>query len=180
MYDAVIQNTHPDSVMSARTCPTLHSPGDTPVFILDGFRSAFNVGSAFRTAEAVYPSAVFLCGVCAVPGNRKLAHSARGTQNCIPWMRFEQAEDAAAWASATGRRIVAVERTESSISMLDAGFLPSDAFVFGNEALGISKPVLDGADMVVHFPQTGFRDCLNVSSVIAMVASEIQRRRLRG
>lgn len=180
MYDAVIQNTHPDSVMSARTCPTLHSPGDTPVFILDGFRSAFNVGSAFRTAEAVYPSAVFLCGVCAVPGNRKLAHSARGTQNCIPWMRFEQAEDAVAWASATGRRIIAVERTEGSISMLDAGFLPSDAFVFGNEALGISKPVLDGADMVVHFPQTGFRDCLNVSSVIAMVASEIQRRRLRG
>jgi len=166
--------------MSALPSPRLHSPGDTPVFILDGFRSAFNVGSAFRTAEAVYPSAVFLCGVCAVPGNRKLAHSARGTQNSIPWMRFERAEDAAEWASATGRRIIAVERTAGGVSMLDAGFLPSDAFVFGNEALGISKAVLDRSDMVVHFPQSGFRDCLNVASVIAMVAYEIQRRRLRG
>jgi len=177
MYEAVSQNNHGDRDISAP--PTrLHSPGTTPLFILDNFRSAFNVGSAFRTAEAVSPAAVLLAGVCAVPGDRKLAHSARGTQASVPWRYFEHTVDAVLWARGTGRRVVALERTEGSIHLFEACFDPSDAFIFGNEALGICPEALSACGLAVHFVQSGARNCLNVASVVAIVASEIQRRRL--
>lgn len=175
----MIQNSQGETASSAPAFPRLHSPGNTPLFILDNFRSAFNVGSAFRTAEAASPSAVFLCGVSAVPGNRKLAHSARGTQKSVPWRYFERTVEAVDWAGETGRRIVALERSGDSVSILEAQFDPSDAFVFGNEALGICPEALARAGIKVHVVQTGSRNCLNVSSVIAIVAAEIQRRRLR-
>ncbi len=177
MYEAVSQKSQGERDMSALQT-RLHSPGTTPLFILDNFRSAFNVGSAFRTAEAVSPAAVLLTGVCAVPGNRKLAHSARGTQASVPWRYFEHARDAVMWAAGTGRRVVALERTEDSVSLYEADFDPSDAFLFGNEALGISPEALSACGLSVHFVQSGARNCLNVSSVVAIVASEIQRRRL--
>jgi len=136
------------------------------------------VGSAFRTAEAVSPCALFLCGCCALPGNRRLAHTARGTQEAVLWRHFDQASEAAGWLKATGRRIVAVEGGRGSRTLFDAGFSVSDAFVFGNEALGVSGDVLSGADMVVGLPQTGRRSCMNVASALAVVAMEIQRMRL--
>jgi tRNA G18 (ribose-2'-O)-methylase SpoU len=174
----VNQKTQFETATSGFALPLLHSPGTTPVFILDNFRSAFNVGSAFRTAEAVWPAAVLLCGVCAVPGNRKLAHSARGTQKCLPWRYFDRTEQAVDWAAGTGRRIVALEMSEGSIPLNEAVFDPSDAFVFGNEALGIAPAALLRADLSVHFVQSGSRNCLNVSSILAIVAGEIQRRRI--
>ena len=36
------------------------------VVVLDNIRSAHNVGSAFRTADAFKADKVFLCGICAV------------------------------------------------------------------------------------------------------------------
>lgn len=149
-----------------------------PVFVLDSFRSAFNVGSAFRTAEAVSPAAVFLTGTCAVPGGRKLSHTARGTQDEVPWRYFQRALDAVAWLAATGRRIVAVEGGPGAVPLFDAPFGTGDAFVFGNEALGIEPEVESAADLRICFPQSGVRRCMNVSSVLAVVAAEIQRRRI--
>jgi tRNA G18 (ribose-2'-O)-methylase SpoU len=149
-----------------------------PLFILDGFRSAYNVGSAFRTAEAASPSALLLCGCCAVPPNRKLAHTARGTQREVPWRRFDDALEAACWARGTGRRLVAVDNSPDAECLFEARFETGDAFVFGNEALGIDGRVLGTADVRVCFPQTGLRGCLNVAGVLAIVAAEIQRRRL--
>lgn len=159
--------------------PELH--GDSsgmPVFVLDSFRSAFNVGSAFRTAEAVSPAAVFLTGTCALPGNRKLAHTARGTQHEVPWRYFSRSVEAVEWLAAAGRRIVAVEGGPGAVPLFDAPFETGDAFVFGSEALGVDPEVESMADIRIHFPQSGSRRCMNVSSVLALVAAEIQRRRL--
>lgn len=159
--------------------PDLHGNSrGMPVFVLDSFRSAFNVGSAFRTAEAVSPAAVFLTGTCAVPGNRKLAHTARGTQDEVPWRYFPRSPEAVAWLAATGRRIVAVEGGPGSVPLFDAPFETGDAFVFGSEALGIDPGVESSADLRICFPQSGRRRCMNVSSILALVAAEIQRRRL--
>jgi len=156
----------------------LHSSSGAPILLLDNLRSAFNVGSAFRVAEAISPCHVFLTGCCARPGGRKLAHTARGTQNTVLWKYFESSADAAAWISGTGRRLVVLEPLPEAIPIFEAPFGISDAFVFGNEALGVSSGVLAAADMRVYMPQTGTRGCMNVAGAIAATAMEIQRRRL--
>lgn len=148
-----------------------------PVFLLDNLRSAFNVGSIFRTVEAIQPAAVFLTGICCRPGNRKLAHSSRGTYAVVPWRYFSEAAEAAAWARETGRMLVAVENSENAIPIWKAQFELSSTFMFGNEADGLQPDIAEMADITIQFPQTGDRRCINVSSIAAVIAAEIQRRK---
>jgi 23S rRNA (guanosine2251-2'-O)-methyltransferase len=158
---------------------SFHSSSGMPLFVLDNFRSAYNVGSVFRTAESVYPAGVLLTGITVRPGSRKLARTARGTQATVPWRYFDTPSEAVDWAKGTGRTVVAVESgTPGSVPLHMAGFPVSSAFVLGNEALGVSEAVLEAADMLVHVPQSGERNCMNVSGVAAVLAWEIQRRRL--
>ncbi|MBD3369839.1 TrmH family RNA methyltransferase [Candidatus Fermentibacteria bacterium] len=158
--------------------PYFHGSSGMPLFVLDNFRSAFNVGSVFRTAESVTPAGVILCGICCRPGNRKLAHTARGTQSSVPWRYFQSLEKALRWVSGTGRKIVVVERKAGAVPVFDADLDLSSAFVLGNEALGVAPEAADWVHQAVYFPQSGRRDCINVSSMAAVVGAEIQRRRL--
>lgn len=148
-----------------------------PVFILDNLRSAFNVGSVFRTAEAIRPAAVFLTGICCRPGNRKLSHTSRGTHAVVPWRYFSKAPDAAIWAKESGRMLVAVENSNDAVPLWEARFELSSAFMFGNEADGLNPDIAGMAEVSICFPQTGKRKCINVSSIAAIIASEIQRRK---
>ena len=145
--------------------------------MLDNLRSAFNVGSVFRTAEAVWPAAVFLTGICCRPGNRKLSHTSRGTYAVVPWRYFNKAVDAAIWAKDSGRMLVAVENSEDAVPVWEASFDSSSAFMLGNEADGLNPALAEMADISICFPQSGIRKCINVSSIAAVIASEIQRRK---
>lgn len=151
-----------------------------PLFILDNLRSAYNVGSVFRTAEALYPCGIFLTGICCRPGNRKLAHTSRGTYAVVPWRYFQKAETALRWAVDSGRTVVAVENSPGALPIWEADFHLSSAFILGNEALGVNAKLLDMSHKKVYFPQSGQRPCLNVSSTAAIIAAEIQRRRTAG
>ncbi|RKZ10220.1 TrmH family RNA methyltransferase [Candidatus Fermentibacteria bacterium] len=156
---------------------SLFSSSGMPLFILDNLRSAFNVGSVFRTAEALYPAAVFLTGICCRPGNRKLSHTSRGTYATVPWRYFKQAEDAAIWAKKSGRMLVAVENSQDAVPLWEADYDLSSAFMFGNEADGLSPALAGMADISIYYPQSGIRKCINVSSIAAIIAAEIQRRK---
>ena len=156
---------------------SLQSSSGMPIFILDNLRSAFNVGSIFRSAEAVSPAAVFLTGICCRPGNRKLSHTSRGTHAIVPWRYFPKAVDAAQWAISSGRTLVAVENISDAIPIWEAEFPLSTAFMLGNEALGLSEGLSSLSHFSVYLPQSGERTCINVSSMAAVLAAEIQRRR---
>jgi 23S rRNA (guanosine2251-2'-O)-methyltransferase len=151
-----------------------------PVFLLDNLRSAFNVGSIFRTAEAIHPAAVFLTGICCRPGNRKISHTSRGTHAAVPWRYFPEAVDAAIWIKNTGRTLVAVENSADAVPLWEACFSLSSSFMFGNEAEGLNPEIAAMADISIYFPQTGSRKCINVSSTAAVIASELQRRKSSG
>ncbi|MFO7626756.1 MAG: TrmH family RNA methyltransferase [Candidatus Fermentibacteraceae bacterium] len=155
-------------------------PKGTTIFILDGFRSAYNVGAVFRTAEAVFPSAVFPCGISALPGGRKVGHTSRGTHATVPWRWFPTAFEASSWAVVAGFGLFVVENTPDAVPLHRAGFSVSSALVFGNEAEGVSRSVWDLSPGVLVIPQAGERKCVNVASSAAMVGWEILRRRLSG
>ena len=79
-----------------------------------------------------------------------------------------------------GRTLVCVENSPDAVPLHLAELPSSGAYVFGNEAEGVSQGVLEMSHMKLTIPQTGGRRCINVSSTAAMVAWEIQRRRLKG
>lgn len=155
-------------------------PKGTTIFILDGFRSAYNVGAVFRIAEAVFPSAVFPCGISALPGGRKVGRTSRGTHATVPWRWFPTAFEAASWAVGAGFSLFVVENTPGALPLHEAGLRAGSALVFGNEAEGVSRGVWELSPRVLVIPQYGERGCVNVASAAAMVGWEIIRGRLSG
>jgi 23S rRNA (guanosine2251-2'-O)-methyltransferase len=153
--------------------------GNYPLFILDSLRSAFNVGSVFRTAESIFPCGVVLAGISPRPGGRKVGRTSRGTHGTVPWRWFPSALTASEYAECR-RVIIAVENTGDAVPLHKADFPLNAAFVLGSEADGVSDEVLRICKMKIIIPQSGQRHCINVSSSAAMIAWEIQRRRLTG
>ena len=137
------------------------------------------MGSVFRTAESISPSGVILAGISARPGGRKVGRTSRGTHGLVPWRWFPLATEAVRYAQSS-RMVVALENTPDAVPLHLADFSLDAAFVLGNEADGISNEVLEMCQMKIIIPQSGLRCCINVSSTAAMIAWEIQRRRLIG
>ena len=73
--------------------------------------------------------------------------------------------------------LVAVENSDNAVPLWEARFELSSAFMLGNEADGLNSDIAKMADLSICFPQTGNRKCINVSSIAAVIASEIQRRK---
>ena len=59
------------------------------VLVLDNVRSAHNVGSAFRTADAFGVDKVYLGGICPVPPSPDLHKVALGAEEVVPFQHVE-------------------------------------------------------------------------------------------
>ena len=146
-------------------------PDSGLVVVLDNIRSAHNVGSAFRTADAFKADKVWLCGICAVPPSAEIHKSALGAEDSVPWEHVSDTLEAVARLKAAGYTVIAVEQTVHSVG-LDA-FRPEPggryALVFGNEVDGVRQDVVDASDMTLEIPQAGTKHSLNVSVAVGVV-----------
>lgn len=55
------------------------------VVVCDHLRSAFNVGSIFRTAECLGVRELVLCGYTATPDDGQVVRTSMGTDAAVPW-----------------------------------------------------------------------------------------------
>lgn len=155
--------------VSAEEYRTLPESGR--VLVLDNIRSAHNVGSAFRTADAFKVDKVWLCGICASPPSAEIHKVALGAEESVPWEHVPDTLEAVARLKADGYTVVAVEQTVHSVG-LDV-FRPEVgrryAFVFGNEVEGVRQDVVDASDLSLEIPQLGTKHSLNVSVSVGVV-----------
>lgn len=147
------------------------TPGAGIAVVLDNVRSAFNVGSAFRSADAFKADKVVLCGICAVPPSAEIHKSALGAEDSVPWEHFGDTLDAVRRLREEGYVVVAVEQTVGSVKLGE--FSPERgrkyALVFGNEVEGVRQDVVDAADFSVEIPQHGTKHSLNVSVSVGIL-----------
>lgn len=133
--------------------------------VLDNIRSAQNVGSFFRTADAFAAERICLCGITAVPPAREIHKTALGAELTVAWSRHERTADCLEALRREGCRILAVEQVEGSEGLDD--FRPEAgvryALVFGNEVEGVSQEAVDACDDAIEIPQAGTKHSLNVS-----------------
>ncbi|MDF2954054.1 MAG: tRNA G18 -methylase SpoU [Thermodesulfobacterium sp.] len=132
--------------------------------ILDNIRSAYNVGSIFRTAECAYISKLILCGITPYPPHPKVEKTALGTTNLIPWNYFEKTVEAIKVLKKEGFKVAVLEITEESIPIQK--IKPEDfplALVIGNEVTGVDEEVLAETDLIIEIPLYGEKESLNVA-----------------
>lgn len=132
--------------------------------ILDNLRSAFNVGAIFRTCDALRVSGLFLCGYTAYPPHIKLQKTSMGTIDYVPWLHFDNTVDAVRYLQDKGIPVWAAETTSRSQSFYDAKYPQQLGLVFGNEALGVSRTVVEMCDDLIEIPLFGFKNSLNVAT----------------
>lgn len=141
------------------------------VAVVPDVRSAHNVGSIFRTADAAGLARVVLCGFSATPDHRGVAKTALGAQDAVPWTVEADVHAALAALRAEGYTVAALERADDAVAPDD---VPLAAFplalVVGNEVTGVAPDVLAAADLVVGLPQWGAKASLNVSVAFGVAA----------
>ena len=142
------------------------------ILILHNIRSVYNVGSIFRTADAVGVSKIFLTGYTPTPldkfgrGASGLAKTALGAEKNIPWKYFSRPVPLIQKLKQRDFQIIAIEQAKNSIDYKKIN-PPRDgqnvAFLLGNEVRGLSKTLLKQCDKVAEIPMRGKKESLNVS-----------------
>lgn len=148
------------------------------VVVLDNVRSAQNVGSFFRTADAFGISHIALCGISCTPPNREIHKTALGAEQSVAWSYHPTTLECIAQLRQEGYRIIAVEQIEGS-TMLDSFRAEQGtkyALVFGNEVEGVDQAVADVVDGAIEIPQIGIKHSLNVSVSAGVLMWEMFRQ----
>lgn len=142
---------------------------NTKILILDDIRSAENVGSIFRTADAIGISKIYLLGITPDPidrfgRNRKdIAKSALGAEITIEWEHRNDKLGLIKELKDFGYKIVSLEQTKDSLDYKKLSINESIAIVVGNEVNGVSKEMLELSDIKIEIPMRGGKESLNVS-----------------
>ena len=107
------------------------------LFILDNIRSAFNVGSCLRTAECLHIEKIYLCGYTPLPEQSKVAKTAMGTENFIPWEFAPKTLDLLLELKKKNYHLVALETARNAVDLYADFPQGPTAFVVGNERFGL-------------------------------------------
>ena len=141
------------------------------IVLLNNIRSAYNVGSIFRTADAFLIECIFICGYTPPPTHRSVHKTALGAVDTVDWMQFENIADAIGQLKQNGYAVYAIEQAEQSIA-LDKFTTQSNkkiAVIFGNEVTGVQNEAMLLCDGCIEIPQHGMKHSLNVSVAAGIV-----------
>lgn len=135
------------------------------VVVLDNVRSCNNIGSVFRTGDAMLIESVYLCGFTATPPNKEIHKTALDAEKAVDWKYFEHTADAVKHLKNEGYKVFAVEQVENSILLHETQPKEGEkwALIFGNEVKGVDQEVVDLCDGAIEIPQFGTKHSFNIS-----------------
>lgn len=145
--------------------------------ICDNIRSLENIGSIFRTADALGVDKIFLCGISGRPPHQKISKTALGAEKTIPFEYHKQTYRLIDELKKKKVHVVALEQHAKSIDYRK--FKPKFplALIIGHEVKGISKNTLKKADSTIHLPMLGKKESLNVSVAFGIAGYKISENR---
>lgn len=143
--------------------------------IIDNVRSAYNIGSFFRTADAAGSTMLHLCGISPYPPNPKLDKTALGALNTVAWKHYPTTIEAIDALTAENTPIVSVEKTATSLDYRTFSYSLPIALVLGHELHGVSDFALDRSSAVIHIPMRGTKTSLNVATAAGIILFEALR-----
>ena len=147
------------------------------VVVCDNLRSCYNVGSIFRTADALKIDFLYLCGITPDPKNNfeRIQKTALGAIENVKWEKVKNTWRILEKLKKENFFIIGLERTKNSIPFYKFKFQNFKkskiqvALVLGNEVKGLSKKILKRCDFILEIPMEGIKESLNVSVAFGIV-----------
>ncbi|MBN1618211.1 TrmH family RNA methyltransferase [Candidatus Dojkabacteria bacterium] len=143
--------------------------------VLDNIRSAYNVGSIFRTADATGSSMIHICGISPAPPNTKLQKTALGALESVPWRQYDNTIQSLKILKKLMIPVFSVEISPQSQIYTQIEYPNPVALVLGHEINGISQKVLDISDKIIQIEMKGVKGSLNVATAAGIVMFEAIR-----
>ncbi|MGC6430940.1 MAG: TrmH family RNA methyltransferase [Jejuia sp.] len=98
---------------------------------------------------------------------------AMGAQKWVDLNRFHTVKSCIQDLKQKGYQIVATTPHESDTDLQDFDVTPKSCFFFGRETEGLSKEVMDAADVYLKIPMFGFTESLNISVSAAVILQHV-------
>jgi 23S rRNA (guanosine2251-2'-O)-methyltransferase len=148
------------------------------IAVLENIRSAYNVGSVFRTADAFLLEAIYITGYTCIPPHKEIKKTALGAEDTVTWKHFANASLAIEDLKQQGYKVYAVEQAEKSIALQNLKHQPGEkiAFIFGNEVTGVEQTTIQQCAGCVEIPQLGMKHSLNIATAAGVVLWEVVRK----
>ncbi len=148
-----------------------------PIYaILEDVRSLYNVGSMFRTADAIHMSRLYICGYTGFPPRPEIAKTALGAEHSMPWEKHADPLELVDELKARGMQIIALEQTNDSVDFWEAEINFPCCFIVGHEVNGVSDGLVAKADLCLELPMAGIKQSLNVATAFGVLGYEMARR----
>ncbi|MGH3446177.1 MAG: TrmH family RNA methyltransferase [Nocardioidaceae bacterium] len=141
------------------------------VVICANVRDPGNAGTVIRCADAAGADAVVLAGESVDPYNGKAVRASVGSLFHLPTVIDVTADETVEAVRGVGCTVLAADgQGEVSLDgLMDSGKLSEpSAWLFGNEAWGLSSEVAGRADHVVRVPIYGRAESLNLAAAAAV------------
>lgn len=135
------------------------------VVVLDNIRSAYNVGSIFRTADAAGVNKIFLCGITPYPPQHKISKVALGAENFVAWKKVASTWRLLKELHRKGYFVVALEQGPKAKNIFRTKNFKKKkiALILGPEVRGLSSAILKRTDLQLEIPMKGRKESLNVA-----------------
>jgi len=138
--------------------------------LLDNIRSAWNVGSIFRTAGGLGIPKLYLCGITPTPENKSVIKTALGAEENVEWEYSPNALETAKKLKNSGKRLIALEQDSRAVPISKLSFpgSKSSMLILGNEVTGVDPGLLHLCDDIVYIPMRGENPSFNVEVAFAI------------
>ena len=148
------------------------------IAVLENVRSAYNVGSVLRTADAFLLEAVYTTGYTAHPPHKEISKTALGADQSVTSEHFLNAVEAINKLKSQGYTVLAIEQAENSQQLHQFNLEEGEklALVFGNEVTGVEQSTILLCDGCLEIPQLGMKHSLNISVAAGIVLWECAKK----
>ncbi len=147
-----------------------------PIFILDRLQDAGNLGTLIRTADCAGIGGIIMLSGSVDIYNNKVLRSTMGGIYSLPIVEDMHWNDVKLQLIQSGYNIFAAD-VNATNSIYDVSYTNKTAVIIGNEANGISKHIVEDADIhIVTIPNVGRMESLNAAVAGSVIMYEILRQ----
>lgn len=130
---------------------------------IENWHHDFNIGSVVRTANAFAVAEVHIVG--------KRRWNRRGAMVTDRYQHIRHHEDAQAfaqWAQDNGLTVIGIDNIDGSVPIEGFAFPRASVLVFGQESTGLTQPMQEVSQSVVHITQYGSTRSMNAGAAAAI------------
>lgn len=168
--------------------PKVSKGGMSLAVLVDNIRSAWNVGSMFRTADGFGFAHAYLCGITPTPDGQAceaVTKTSLGAEDSVTWSYHKDAVKLVKGLKKAGWKVWALEEDERAVSITDEGSgmkarieqsrndesrRQKAVLIVGNEVTGVDPELLNLCDEIFYIPMRGEKKSFNVAVAFGIAA----------